>query len=155
MLFFFLKSIRIFRVNQAVPYRYYSRDLFILQVFGFERKKLLRLISLLKKDFCVPFTLISQEDFRVPGETNYFDLFTCIGETRRQQAIQTRNQIPTPHQSRPTMKYQVCRPINHCSGSVKSGYGSGTADLYLHWITDPDPDPASFFRCQLKICFFS
>jgi hypothetical protein len=42
----------------------------------------------------------------------FIHMFTCIGEQRRQQAIQTRNQIPTPPQSRPTMKYQVGLPIN-------------------------------------------
>jgi hypothetical protein len=110
LLLFSLKSSQSF----IVKYTYHSR-IWIgeqeLWNFCQPSKKLL-LISLLKKFFVSPLPQFLKRTFAVPVKINYVDLFTYIGEPRRQQAIQTRNQIPTPHQSRPTMKYQVCLPIN-------------------------------------------
>jgi hypothetical protein len=65
---------------------------------------------------------------------------------RTAEATGDTDQESDPHSASESADDEISGVPSYKSGSVKFGYGSGTADLYLHWITDPDP--AFFFSGQ-------
>ncbi len=60
--------------------------------------------------------------------------------------------LPFPTCLDPHYDIGTCLSL-HCCGSMKfwyGTYGSGSPDPY-HWVTDPNPDPALFVNCFLKV----
>jgi hypothetical protein len=74
-------------------------------------------------------------------------MLTC-SRRRTTEATGDTDQESDPHSASESADDEISGGPSCKSGSVKFGYGSGTADLYLHWITDPDPDPPFFFNGQ-------